>query len=422
MKAIQTDSENGPPESPTSAVVPLNRQSWIEQFCDYTKDLPSPLVFRRWAAIGIISAALERKCYTLQLNNVLYPNLFIFLVARPGVGKSQALNHALDFARETSTKVAPDDATKPALLDCLSDPSNRQRIHKPDGTMWEYHSMLACAHELGNLIKEFDLELLTFLSAIWDCPRVFEEHRRGRKDQPLVRIPNPSLTFLAGSTPGYLSSILPDVAWSQGFMARTILVYSSEVIKPPLFGQRKSDEARQKQLINSLEAIGKLEGEFIWSPDAIKAITVWYDNDCPPQPTHHRLLNYATRRPMQAMKIAMCFAAARRSMEVALEDFTSALEQLTLAESSMPEIFLEMSSNSDIQIIQELHHYAMTIWLKSEQPLTEARLIWFLMQKLPTYRHAQLLDSCHQGNVITRTLADPHKWVPNVAHQFGARK
>ena len=42
-------------------LLPRRLDSWIEGYLDYTKEIKSPLIFKKWAAISCISAALERK-------------------------------------------------------------------------------------------------------------------------------------------------------------------------------------------------------------------------------------------------------------------------------------------------------------------------------------------------------------------------
>lgn len=388
-------------------------QSWIDQFCELTNGIPSPEIFRTWAAIGAISAALERRCWTAPNGTPLYPNLCIFLVGRPGVGKTQSLSQALNIIHSVSEiKVAPDDSTKAALVDFLAEDA-RKRITLA-GELHEYNSIFACAHELGVLIKEHDLEFLSFLSSLYDSPDMHEERRRGRKENPLLRIIRPSITFVAGTTPGYLSSVFPEAAWSQGFMARTICVYSSHVVKPPLFGQRVNNTKLQKDLIQDLSAITKLQGEFTWTAEAENLISTWYNDNCPPIPTHSRLANYATRRPIQALKLCMIFSAAQsNSMEITADHVTSALDLLLSAEAVMPEIFLEMSSNSDANVISQLHFYAMKQYLQNgSKPIHKSRILYFLGQYVPTWRAQSILDYCLDARIFSAAPSNPDAVIP----------
>src|SRR6516164_1438064 len=71
---------------------PGNRhcRSWIERFIDYTSNLEAPEIWRKWSAISMIAATLEQKVWADTGGN-LYPNLYVFLVGQPGMGKSRSI-------------------------------------------------------------------------------------------------------------------------------------------------------------------------------------------------------------------------------------------------------------------------------------------------------------------------------------------
>src|SRR5437867_4059065 len=68
-------------------------KSWIEDFVKFTASIESPEIFRRWTAITTIAAVLEQKVWAWT-NDVIYPNMYTFLVGHPGVGKSRTINEA----------------------------------------------------------------------------------------------------------------------------------------------------------------------------------------------------------------------------------------------------------------------------------------------------------------------------------------
>src|SRR5229473_1704407 len=73
--------------------------SWIESFVDYTSNLEAAPIFRKWSAISVIAATLEQKVF-VTTSSPLYPNLYVFLVGHPGIGKSRAITSAASFIRE----------------------------------------------------------------------------------------------------------------------------------------------------------------------------------------------------------------------------------------------------------------------------------------------------------------------------------
>ena len=80
-------------------------ESWIESFVNQTANLHSPPIFRKWTAINTIASTLEQKVW-LQTSRPLYPNLYTFLVAHPGIHVDLVLSNALVDLREARIDVA----------------------------------------------------------------------------------------------------------------------------------------------------------------------------------------------------------------------------------------------------------------------------------------------------------------------------
>src|SRR5437899_5424310 len=100
----------------------LEQTSWIEAFCDYTRLIKSPVLFRKWAAIAAVAWALERKVWVRTMGTPFYPNLYTILVGPPGVGKTNILNkvEAL-WTGLKSHHLAPTSVTKSSFVDHLNE-------------------------------------------------------------------------------------------------------------------------------------------------------------------------------------------------------------------------------------------------------------------------------------------------------------
>ena len=118
-------------------------QSWIESFVAATGSLESPEIFRKWAAITSIAGALEQKVW-LETSSVLYPNLYVFLVAHPGVGKTRTVRAVKRYFSELpEPHIAPTSVTAASLVDSLVK-AKRTLIRLP-GEPLEYNSLLIAA-------------------------------------------------------------------------------------------------------------------------------------------------------------------------------------------------------------------------------------------------------------------------------------
>lgn len=366
----------------------------------------------------MVAGALERRVWAETSQTILYPNLFVLLVSPPGIGKSQAIKHTSKFWYDAKKfKIAPSNATKASLVDCISRADGKRLV---GGNLIEYHSLLAASSEFGVMVPAHDLEFLSVLSDIYDNPANYSEERRslGNKQIDIVQ---PQFTFIAGTQPAYMASMIPEEAWGQGFCARTIMVYAASAPKVPLFSKEKSDprEALRLRIIRQLVKISELFGAATISEDAQTLLQAWHDDDCPPIPQHSKLSNYSTRRILHVLKLSIVAAVCRQGIPtIEVCDVQRAQDWLFAAESFMPDIFRDMVQKSDSQVIQELHFFLWKLWVKDKTPLHESRLIHFLSTRVPSEKIMRVIEIAERSKVISRA-AGTVAYVPLPSHLHG---
>lgn len=386
------------------APVPRVLPSWIDGFLNYTEELASPELFRKWSAISLISAALERKVWVRSQGSNLYPTLYIILVGPPGVGKTIITSEIENFATALSElHVAPTNVTRAAIIDALSDA--KRRILRPTETpaYAEFNSLYVISNELGVFLPSYDMDFMSTLTDIFDGKRYAE--RRRTKEHKLV-IDHPQINILAGTTPSYLSGTLPDGAWDQGFTSRTFFVFSGDKVIRPLFSETTLDEGRRKILSSDLASISNLFGAMTFEPDAASAISKWHMSGGEPLPNHPKLTHYNSRRTAHLIKLCMIYSAACSSDKViTLAHFEKALESLIEVEIFMPDIFRSMTSGGDGRVIEDTWHYVFTIVAKEKKPMTEHRIVEFLSQRTPAYNVMNILNIMVNAGHLKKELA-----------------
>src|SRR5574343_534931 len=60
-----------------------NFQQWLE----FTDDLASPENYRNWGVYYLISASLQLRVGCPPNHSPMYPNMYVTLVGKPGIGK-----------------------------------------------------------------------------------------------------------------------------------------------------------------------------------------------------------------------------------------------------------------------------------------------------------------------------------------------
>jgi len=378
---------------------------------DYTADIPSPDLFRKWCAITAISGALERRVWVETARRKLYPNLYTLLVASPGIGKTEAISYVEELWRAgRKLYVAPNNLTKAALLDALE--RSDRKIIVPGGIM-EYHTLVIATDEFGVFAPAHDLEFFSVLSRIYDCPRVHSEERRHAKKE--LEIIHPQLTILSGVQPGFMASMLPDEAWQQGFCSRLIMVYAGLGVKVSLFKRNEPRKDLFKKLNSGMNSMQEVMGQLQWEPSAEAIIEKWHMEGMKPVPMHSKLQNYNQRRILHVLKLTMIACISRgEGLTISLEDVNRARDWLLEVEQVMPDVFREMSQKSDTHILQEMHYTMWKNWAANGQkPISEARLLKFLSERVPGEKTFRLLELAERTDMFARVAgSSPYSYIP----------
>lgn len=377
---------------------------WVDGFLAYTANITSPEIFRRWAAISTLAGALERRVWVRTLGSDLYPNLYVLLVAPPGVGKTEVTWRVREMWKSVpDLHIAYSSVTKAALIDNLAD--STRSIMRPNSVpaVITFNSLNVSINELGVLIPAYDNEFMNILTDLYDCKH-YSEKRRSKN--LAIEIERPHLNLLGGCTPSYLTATMPEGAWDQGFTSRTILIYSGEPLVRDLFAEEDAKEAERDQLQAALKDIGEVYGKFTFTPEASEAINNWHMQGGPPKPDHPRLFHYNTRRTVHALKLSMIASiSASLDLTITLEHVQRAIDWLIEAEVYMPDIFKAMASGGPGQLMEETWHFVFTAYNKAGKvPVPETRVVNYLSQRTPAHNVTRVLEVLIGGGLLKKGL------------------
>lgn len=379
---------------------------WVTEFLNCTTHLPSPELFRKWAAISAIAGVLERKVWVKTMNMELYPNLYVVLTGPPGVGKTVSTSIIEELWRSlTGLHVAPKSITKPSLIDALNDAKRSATVIDGNGSKYlNFNSLLVNAGELGVLIPQYDSDFMNILTDIWDG-RVYEERRRSKDLH--IKIEKPQLNILAATTPSYLNQTLPEGAWDQGFLSRTFLIFSGETNLVDIFAEDSLDMERFTKLKSDLRSIKEIIGQYAFDPEAKNAIRSWHMAGGPPRPDHPKLVHYNIRRTQQLLKLCMVASASRGGdLLITLENYQTALGWLLEAEVAMADIFKALGAKGDGSVIEDTWHYIYKIFMATKEPISEHRLIQYVSEKVPAYNVMRIIEIMERAGQIEKAITE----------------
>ena len=307
------------------------------------------------------------------------------------MGKSVLTSRVYNFWKAVpDQKLASTSITKAAMMDDLRDAERTVIRPRDTPSTVQFNSLKILSNELGVLLPSYESEFMSALTDIYDG-NSYSERRRSEKLQ--FTIESPQINLLAGTTPSHLKELLPEGAWDQGFLSRTMLIYSGDRLVRPLFEHSSGDAETHKRLLTDIKSIANLYGELKFDNDAAQAITTWHMGGGPPAPDHPKLKHYVTRRSMHLLKLCMvsCVSAGNKPV-ITLEHYQRALEWLIEAEHYMPDIFKSMASSGDAKVIEECWFFVYQLYARKKEPVPETKVFQFLQQRVPSHSVERMVE------------------------------
>lgn len=337
--------------------------NWLDDFERWAAPIPTVPLYRRWAGVMAASAAVQRRRWLPTKPGPIFPNLYVVLVSTPGTGKTMAMNGAravLSYMKEGVAGVLPDSVTRASMLDEMA---KHLHTEKNGSGMYVWVGASLMTDELSILLHEYDRDLISHWSKLWDNLPYFEEARR-HSDKKLLRLEQPFLTFFAGVQPSVLGNILPEHAWTQGFCSRTLFAFSEEEV-PFSMGVFEVDEQSAERRRGAQALAARLESfcdrhePVGMTPGALALFGQWARDRWQPAPTHEKLADYNTRRWLQALKIGILRATCDGRNQVSERDFMWAKALLEDTETGYHQMFQELRRASDKDIYEDVAQWLL---------------------------------------------------------------
>jgi len=338
---------------------------WLAAFMDYASYGEAPRHMYFWSGVSAVAGALRRKVWIDQAYFKWYPNMYIILVAPPGiVSKSTTAGMAMSLLRQVpGIKFGPDVVTWPALVSAFADST--------EGFDYEggIHAMSALtleSSEFGNLLNPQDKDMVDLLVALWDGkPGKFEKKTKHSGDDS---VENPWINLIACTTPSWIAGNFPEYMIGGGFTSRCLFVYADEkaqYVAYPGLRVPKNLKAMEEKLVADLERISALTGEYKLSAGAVEWGEAWYKRHYSIRSAtldDDRFGGYIARKQTHMHKLAMIVAAATSDSLLLTEDHLVIADQMiTDLEPDMQHVFSKIG--------------------KSETAMYAERLIWFVQSK-----------------------------------------
>jgi len=344
--------------------------SWME----LTASLNVPFLFRLWAGIALISAALTRRCW-IESNPIyppIFPNIWVMLNGEPGTGKDLVINLVRSILELASDGVergqqfycGGESMSTKGLIDELASEEAQQSYRVLNGKKIEslvtFHSLICCVPELGTFIPEYNSQQIGFLNDLYNCKPSFKDRIRGGVAKGhTVQVQNPHLSLLLGVQPDRLEDTFPEQAFQAGFFSRLFLIFSHPAPKENIHNPRLKPAPKElkDKLVNDIRNLTKLVGPFYLDEETKRAFDHFHTVESDATAIdHYRFKTYNTRRNLHLHKLTMTLAASQSSnMKINMSHFERAKQIMYQAEGEMPKSFEELVNSHGFQnTVEEL--------------------------------------------------------------------
>ena len=345
----------------------------------------------------------------------LFPNIYVVLVGKAGVGKGIVINPATellrfhkkkDFSNSASAtndneklliekieqanqedadaamiklkrggeKVdatlfpyAPDATTYEALVESMSKSGRRINYtyingeQEPKLGIYFHCSMYFSLPELASLMRKRTDDVVNYLLGLYDCPLDYEYKTKTKGED---RVRRGCLNLLAGTTPEFMETIFSQQLIDQGFSSRVFFIYANKnrknVFSPePLTEEQKS---YRLDLLSHVKKLAGLYGEVRVSQETKAWLKNWWNehetNRSSRSNISPKLDPYYGRKNIHVIKLAMIeHFSESTEMSIPLECFQRAIEFVEKEEKNMHLALTFESDNPLAKLTDKVKQY-----------------------------------------------------------------
>ncbi len=338
--------------------MPRNVPDWIDGYMELTEDSEPPVLFRKWAAISSIAAALQRKVRVeLGLSLTFYPNLYIVLVGPSATGKGTAMKFASDIIEKIPTIRLSAQATSLQALIRRMKETNLTDINTITGDQTYHSSLTIFSTEFTVFLGYHNQELIAALCEWYDCHNRWVYETIARKKEEVVGV---WVNLFAGTTPDAIQASLPIESIGGGLTSRIIFVVEerrAKLVIVPTITERQIQ--LQQMLVYDLEAINRMSGVMSYTEGFLKLYTDWCLYAENHRPFYDKKFDgYCGRRRKHLITLSMvCCASRGDEMIMTSEDIDRAITLLTEVELKMGKVFKGMGRSAISDLISDAVTY-----------------------------------------------------------------
>jgi hypothetical protein len=326
--------------------------SLIEEWINYTQESEAPTSYHIAACLSCIAGVLERKVWIKEGFGNLFANSYFVLVGAPAVRKTAAMKFMRDILEKIKgVAIAPDGITQRRLYTEIEDST---KFFSYQGKEFPHASYNIIADEWAFFMGERDIKFITALIKLYDCQETFKYFTQHEGENIVT---NTWVNMIGGIQPEVISTVIPVQAIGSGFTSRIIFVF--EETPRHLNPDPNFPVDKQKAILEKLQSIYLLNGEWKKTPEAQQWYNEWYLSKNRNIINDKRFESYLHRKPQHLLKLALLFSISRtygKSLNIEVIDMQTAKQWLDEIELKMPMVYGSFGLSSEAGIVHNIMH------------------------------------------------------------------
>ena len=388
----------------------LLNNSWLECYVKLMQETEPAKIFDKWVGYSVVASALRRKV-SLQLGRLIYfPNIYVVLVAEPGVArKTQAIKYGVNFLNTIpDIRLSADSSTKEAMTDDMEGSGLDELM--VDGTTLRHSSLNIISKEFESFLgqKKENTRMLTALTDLFDCPDDWSSRTRHGTSNKII---NPWVNLLAATTPDSLASSLPSSAVGGGLTSRIMFIWADKKKKSVAIPSMTEEEVKLKErLEKDLYRISRMSGNLNMTAECIKKWTAWYDLFDEDESGNRickdkSFSGWYSRKPTYIIKIAILRSAAESSsLIIEWRHVEEAIEAIREVEYSMGNAFKAIGKS---EISAEVDNVLQII--REAKRISEKILMTRIWRDIDAQKFHNVIETLIKTGKVIRTYKGPNE-------------
>lgn len=318
--------------------------NWLDNIINSYTESEAPERFWYWAGIAAMSAVVKKNIWMERWYYKLYPNVYVFIVARSGMKKGNPITLAKSLVTKANcTRVI---SGRNSMAHIIKDLGKAYTL-EGKGMVKNAQALIVSGELAAFLVK--DPDALTILTDLFDTNAHELKWTNSLKGTGVDVLDQPCITILGATNEDHFPETVGQADIKGGFIARTFIIYSNEPANINSLMKKPTQIPDVDSLAIYLKDLSSVKGQVRITGEAELLYDNWYND------MMSRLQKGDTKDPTgtfgrlgdQVLKLAMLISLAENfSLEIKKKHVFEAIAEANVCVQGMKQVTMGTGTSS----------------------------------------------------------------------------